>query len=65
MHHEAERDREREAAEMFYGGARDALAWAPYASATWLAARALLPCLEDRLATLGWQPERQPEEPLR
>jgi hypothetical protein len=45
MTHAQERDREQEraAAEKMYCAARDALAEAPYESATWLAARALIP----------------------
>lgn len=54
--------REREAAEMALGGVRDAFAWAPEESPTWLACRALLPDFQWRVEALGGQCRPQPED---
>lgn len=53
---------EREAGEMWLAGTMQAFARAPEHSAIWLAARAILPCLEGRLVELGWQRPRRPED---
>jgi hypothetical protein len=66
MRHEQQRERELEleAAADMHAGLTRAYWKAPPGSATYLAARALLPDVEHRLAVLGWQPPSLPEDAL-
>lgn len=55
-------ERERVAAELFYGMLIQNYALAPEGEATWLVCRALLPDAERHLRTLGWRPPLSPED---